>query len=447
MKETRKQKLRKKEAKRRTGVDRKYAVAERVIDLLGLKSLFCPLDWMTREDLVSLIRPGLEVEIADDSKQDPEMEEIKALFELVIERRLHFSLDGRDVLVSLDDVHRGLSAVKGLVKYICKHAPGSNFTVPAATFARLQEAKKQIAHFEEKHFNKVFARLDDQLNEVADRYLQIDAKVIWYQFERNDKYPDKHVPRVRLARRRQLPVSLTVSEGRRKAYPAARADLDGEPRHLKWNPAKLGIGNVDRDLPVFVGEHTLARLRERIPVILDVALLHNVMCDSLRAPRLSPTEGADGFLVDAGPPARKLGYFVVEIHADFVFVRTFLFLTMQGTPEARCLRQKLGLSRKDIEYYKLDSFFTLACSDLGDDPALRQALAECGCDYLLDVSDHAKPLSWLKRYRDPLRHELGLPVGSEMDEVQTPARAGDIEIGSMIEYTQKRLKSMQGWTF
>jgi hypothetical protein len=446
MKETRKQKLRKKEAKRRTGLDRKCAVAERLLDLLGLKSLFYPLDWMTKEDLVSLIKPGLEVVISDDAKRDPEMEEIKTLFELVIERPLRFSLDGRDVEVSLDDVYRGLFAMRAIVKYTCIYAPDSKFIVPAATLARLQEAKKQLAHFGEKQLNKVFAKLGDRLNEVADHYLQLDEKVIWYHFEKNDKYPDKHVQRVRLCRQRQLPISLAVSEGRRKAYPCARADLDSAPRHLNWNPAKLGIGDVDRNLPVYVGEHALARLRERIPVILDVALLHNIVCDSLAAARLGPTEGADGFLVDAGPPARKLGYFVVEIYADFVFVRTFLFLTMQGTPEAKCMRQKLGLSRKDIEYYKLDSYFTLACSDLGDDPALRQALAECGCDYLLDFSDHSKPLSWLKRYRDPLRQELGLPVGSELGEDQIPSRAGNIEIGSMIEYTQKRLKYMQGWT-
>ncbi len=288
--------------------------------------------------------------------------------------------------------------------------------------------------------------MGDQLNEIAERYLELNEKVIWYQFEKNDRYPDMHVLCVRLARRRQLPISLTVSEGRRKGFPCARARLDNEPGHLHWNPAKLGIGDDDRDLPVFVGEHAFVRLRERIPTFLDVAFLHNLMCDALQAPRLCPTEAHDGFLVAAGPPARKLGYFVVEIYSDFVFVRTFLFLTMQGTPEARCLRQKLGLSRKDIEYYKLDSFYTLACSDLGDDPALRRALAECGCDYLLDLSTHQKPLSWLKRYREPLRHELGLPVGSEAGDDQIPDRAGNIEIGSMIEYCQKRLKVSQGWT-
>ncbi len=118
MKATRKQKLRKKELKRRTGLDRKYAVVERLLDLLGVNSLFRPLDWMTREELVSLIKPGLDVKIADDCLHDPQMEEIKSLFELVISTPLRFSLDGRDVAVSLDDVYRGLYAMQALVKYL-----------------------------------------------------------------------------------------------------------------------------------------------------------------------------------------------------------------------------------------------------------------------------------------------------------------------------------------
>jgi uncharacterized protein with HEPN domain len=445
MKETRKQKLRKKEVRRRSAGDRKYSVAERLLDLNGLKSVFCPLDWMTKADLVTLIKPGFDVEISEESKQDPEMKEIKAALEWVIDRRLSFSLDGEDVEVSLDDIYRGLFGIQEIVKCIWANATARNF--PEATLARLGEAKRRIARFREAHLNKVFNKLNDQLNEVADQYLRMDKKVIWYKIEPNNKYPDRHVLRVVLGRSLQLPVSLAVSEGRRKAYPCVRAFLDRGPKHVKWNPAKLGIGSDDRDLPVYVGEHAFARLEERIPVALDITLLHNMLYDSLEFPIICPTEGADGFLVEAGPPTRKLGYFVVEIYADFVFVRTFLFLTMQGTPEAKCLRQKLGLSRKDIEYYKLDNYFTLVCSDLGEDPALRRALAECGCDYLLDLSNSEKRLSWLKRYREPLRRELGLPLEAQLGEAQMAHSSGNIEIERMIDYSQKRLKFMQGWTF
>jgi hypothetical protein len=136
----------------------------------------------------------------------------------------------------------------------------------------------------------------------------------------------------------------------------------------------------------------------------------------------------------------------VEVYADFVFVKTFLFLTMQGTPESKCLRQKLRLSRNDIEYFKLDSLFTLAWSDLGEDPEVRRALAECGCDYLLDLADPEKRLSWLRRYRDPFRQELGLPSVPENGEDQSPSDSEKTEIEMMIDFSRKILKHSQGWT-
>lgn len=119
---------------------------------------------------------------------------------------------------------------------------------------------------------------------------------------------------------------------------------------------------------------------------------------------------------------------------------------MQGTPEARCLRRKLGLTRNDIEHFRLDHLFTLACSDLGDDQELRRALAECGCDYLLDFSNPDKRVSYLNRYRDPLRRELGLPHVSPSDATQLPDSPGTLEIERMIAFSHKRLRFMDGWT-
>ena len=139
--------------------------------------------------------------------------------------------------------------------------------------------------------------------------------------------------------------------------------------HVTWNPAGLGIGTDRRDIPVYVSEHSLiSRLHERMAIFLDFPLLHQMAVDlRLDEPKLQPTEGADGFLVELGLGKRKAGYFVAEVYPEFVFVKTFLFLTMQGTPEARCCAETRALAR-DIEYYKLDSCFTLTCSDLGDDP-------------------------------------------------------------------------------
>ena len=139
-------------------------------------------------------------------------------------------------------------------------------------------------------------------------------------------------------------------------------------------------------------------------------------------------------------------HFLVELYDDFVFVRTFLFLTMQGTPEAKCLRQRLGLSRSDIEYYKLDHFFTLSQSDLGDDPDLRRALAECGCQPFARLCRARRARSsWLSRYRDPLRRELGLPFRVPGANDSVAGSSAGIEVDKRIKDSQDFLKRWEGW--
>jgi hypothetical protein len=214
---------------------------------------------------------------------------------------------------------------------------------------------------------------------------------------------------------------------------------------VTWNAARLGIGETDRELPVYISQHAISRLHERVPIAPLFFVLHRMMYGALAVPRLRPAEGRPGFLVEAGAWGRKVGYFLVELYPDFVFVRTFLFLTMQGTPEAKCLRQRLGLSRSDIEYYKLDHFFTLSQSDIGDDPGLRRALAECGCDHLLDFGESEARSSWLSRYRDPLRRELGLPFRISGANDQAAGSAPGMEVEKMIEDSQKFLKRWEGW--
>ena len=325
--------------------------------------------------------------------------------------------------------------------------PKGDFARSAASLARLLEAKERIAQFKRDRVYTIFGKLVRRLNFVSDDYFRIGESVIWHRFERNDRYPDRSAFRVIVGRKRQVPLSLPVLEGRRRAFPCERTvSVTGEPRRIMWNPAQLGIGSEDRELPVFVSEHAINRLHERMAAPTQSSALHIMMDDALAEPNLRPTEGDDGFLVEVKELDAKVGYLVVEVYAEFIFVKTFLFLTMQGTPEATCLRQKLGLSRRDIEYFKLDNLFTLAYSDLGEDPELRRALADCGCDYLLDIFNPTTRLSWLKRYRDPLRRELGLPSRPENLEDQAANPAYKLEIERMIAFSQRALKTSQGWT-
>jgi hypothetical protein len=119
----------------------------------------------------------------------------------------------------------------------------------------------------------------------------------------------------------------------------------------------------------------------------DVVLCGGFIPIGPPAPKITMLAGNE-FLVDYLAGKHKLGYFVGTLVDDKIVIRTFLFLTMQGTPEARQLRQKLAMARPDIEYTKLDQLSTLLESDIATDPDLRRLLGDCGCGCLLDLANN-----------------------------------------------------------
>ena len=127
MKATRKQKLRKKEEKQRRSDDRKYAVVERMLCFYGLTDLFNPLDWMTKAEVVVGISPGLEVHVAPDSQDDPELEEIRAACEKTVATPVPFSSEGQVVELSLDDICRSVHTIRALVNFVYECAAKGRF--------------------------------------------------------------------------------------------------------------------------------------------------------------------------------------------------------------------------------------------------------------------------------------------------------------------------------
>jgi hypothetical protein len=109
---------------------------------------------------------------------------------------------------------------------------------------------------------------------------------------------------------------------------------------------------------------------------------------------------------------RKIGYFVALIFPHMILIKTFLFLTMQGTPEAERLREKLGLCRVDVERYKLDRFHTFVGSDIAKDPFLFKILSECGCGHLISLIELSDPLEWVEQFGQHLKHKFDLREAS-----------------------------------
>ncbi len=323
---------------------------------------------------------------------------------------------------------------------------GTKITRPSAAVPGFREAWAGVQRFVDRDLDEVLGRLLSPLNRAVDWHLRYEEQIVWYRIERNPKSPGRRAYRIVVGRRIQAPHYLPFHGQRRKCYPCAVPDpLDGL-RPLTWRPAEVGVGDSGEAIPVYISDHAIARLYERIPLAPFFDVHHKILRDALESPRVHPSSRDGEFLVAAGEPDRKVGYFVVAVLPDSVYVKTFLFLTMQGTPEAKRLRIKAGLSRKDIIAFKLDNVITLGYSDIGEDPELRALLAECGCDHLLDLFGSENPLSWLDSYRDPLRKAAGLSLVGPGDEDAAATRAGRFSTDAALACAERFLKASQGWT-
>ena len=78
----------------------------------------------------------------------------------------------------------------------------------------------------------------------------------------------------------------------------------------------------------------------------------------------------------------KLGYLWADVRPNMVLIRTFLFVTMDSTPEGKLLQEELGLEAEDKKYLALDRLSTFTRSDIRQDTELRKSFVQAGCEDL-----------------------------------------------------------------
>ncbi len=79
-----------------------------------------------------------------------------------------------------------------------------------------------------------------------------------------------------------------------------------------------------------------------------------------------------------------MGYLVAEIQEGNVFIRTYLFIANEGTPEGNLLKAKTGLGKLDIAYLKINKLSTYMNSDIATNPEVKKIFIEARCTALFD---------------------------------------------------------------
>ncbi len=184
---------------------------------------------------------------------------------------------------------------------------------------------------------------------------------------------------------------------------------------IEWTADLLGE-NGDATYPVFVQRHAIERVYQRLLNAfsgLNVkGFLQHILVSSMR--RAVIHRRVDGtLLVEFKIRQWKLGYLVVRKIEGIILVESFLFLTMDGTPEGELLWKRLRLARADKELQGLDEFKTFVFSDVATDPKLVKIFTDCGCGHLFNFRNENGIESVMEGYAEGIRKYLNMkPVRS-----------------------------------
>lgn len=154
--------------------------------------------------------------------------------------------------------------------------------------------------------------------------------------------------------------------------------IDGGAIDSRWNGRELGV---------YAQSHALRQLHARVNVPALEKYADYWLYASLKELKVVERQKGGDLLIEYRIAEHRLGYLVATPIDDKLIVRTFLFLTMQPTPESRLLEKKLKLTRHEADWLGLTELRAFTSTDLRSDPTLRPMLESCGCGHLLALAD------------------------------------------------------------
>ena len=134
---------------------------------------------------------------------------------------------------------------------------------------------------------------------------------------------------------------------------------------LTLQPSVLGVDGPFSTIPldVFIQNHAFIRLRERLDNVL-IGFVHFSLFMSLKFPKIIRDKN-NSILIEFNFIGTKAGYLIVEITQGIILIRTFLFLTQNGTPEGDKLEEICGLGKLDKKYLAIDKLSAFMTSGIG----------------------------------------------------------------------------------
>jgi hypothetical protein len=171
--------------------------------------------------------------------------------------------------------------------------------------------------------------------------------------------------------------------------PAFRIGWTFKANDFEWIfvvPPQLGIKSLpeDQHIPVYIQAHAIRRIFERIDCIHS-SLIISCIYHSLRD--CVTIKQKDKFIIEYNILDVKVGYLSAVMIDGKVVIRTFLFLTFNGTPEGKRLEEYIGLKMLDTKYLKMDRLSSFMTGKLKENEELRSIFERADCLHLVELYD------------------------------------------------------------
>ena len=171
--------------------------------------------------------------------------------------------------------------------------------------------------------------------------------------------------------------------------PATRISVGLSQRGIGYFAFKLEekeilLTNNKSGMGIFIQAHALHRLKERLDC-LNPILFQAFLISSILEGKIYKDENGT-YLISFNVQEIKIGYLIADLNNGNLIIRTFLFITQNGTPEGKKLAELYGLCKQDKTYLELDKLSTFVTKDMCDDKRLSDIFQQVGCQYLLDLA-------------------------------------------------------------
>ena len=307
-------------------------------------------------------KPSPKVILAEDSEEDLDLTSFKAEMKEWFHAPL-FQLTNWPFMISLNDYFRNVIPLLQFYDEI-KRVYSNRTDQPL-----FLDAAAPFFDDGAEMFAKMTEVVESVCRSFCYRAMQYDRRIVTWGMSHGAPDSPKR-PLILSFRVTKPKVKYVKVDGRRrKSYQLGVPQCGHEILWHALETSVLDLPSGER-VPVYVQSHAMDRLRSRLQPNSETDYSFYVIHDSLARPKVVQKKSEVSWLEAKSDTGGRVGYFLVEAVDGVALVKTFIFLTMKGTPESKPLYEMLDAQRDDIEHLKLDKLETFMKPDVIEDKEL-----------------------------------------------------------------------------